>query len=69
MDDGGCCAVQGGGVSRVRAGQHSAVGRGYWGYLPLEQLQDHVDVCSHPSLQSGQGQGWRQGGRGKIIDK
>lgn len=34
--DGGCsCAVEGGGVRRVRAGGHSAVGWRHGGHLPL----------------------------------
>lgn len=48
--------VKGGGVRRVRAGGHSAVGRGHRGHLPLEELQDHVDVRRHSGLQSGRGE-------------
>lgn len=52
-------AVEGGGVRRVRrvrAGGHGAVGRGHRGHLPLEELQDHVDVSRHSGLQSGRGE-------------
>lgn len=35
------------------AGGQRAVGRRNRGHLPLEQLQDHIDVCRHPGLQPG----------------
>lgn len=53
----GCsCAVEGGGVRWVRAGGHSTVGWRHRDHLPLQELQDHVDVCGHPCLQSK----WRE---------
>lgn len=57
----GCpCAVQGGGVRRMRAGGHSAVGRRHGGHLPLEELQDHVDIRCHTGLQPGKDEGRHQ---------
>lgn len=53
MNYGCSCAVQSGGVRRVRAGGHSAVGWRHRGHLPLEELQDHVDICRHTGLQPG----------------
>lgn len=54
MNCGHSCAVQGGGVRRVRAGRHSAVGWRHGGHLPLQELQDHIDVCGHTGLQPWQ---------------
>lgn len=61
-------AVESGGVRRVRrvrAGGHGAVGRGHRGHLPLEELQDHVDVSRHSGLQSGRGERERSAERPK----
>lgn len=51
MDGGGPAAVEAGRVRRERGGGHSAVGWGHRGHLPLEQLQNDVNVCRHTSLQ------------------
>lgn len=36
-----------------RRGRHGTIGRWDGCHLPLEQLQDHIDVCSHPRFQPG----------------
>lgn len=51
VNSGWSCAVQGGGVRRVRAGGQGAVGRRHRGHLPLEELQDHIDISCHSCLQ------------------
>lgn len=54
MDCGCARAVQCGGMRWVRAGGHSTVGRRHQSHLSLKELQDHINVCSHTGLQSGQ---------------
>lgn len=56
VDEGCSWAVEGAGVRRVRAGGHGAVGGGHRGHLPLQELQDDVDVRRHPRLQSPWGE-------------